>query len=207
MNTTKLHILIIDDHPMVLRGMHAILSSFNNVQIVHDFQSAEQALESKEITLANLIITDIHLPGMDGILFTQRVLHQYPEMKLIAMSTSEDRAHISAMIAAGVHGYISKSCAAEEINEVVRMVMQNELAVKIHGTPEITIPSINTPVITRREKEVLHCIANGLTNKEIASKLFISQNTVDSHRKNLLLKFDVQNTAALITKAAKQGIL
>ena len=104
-------------------------------------------------------------------------------------------------------GYMSKSISAEELKSILYRVMDGEMCFQIPGTGLTHTSQQNDIILTRREKEILACIAQGFTNKELADRLFVSQHTIDSHRKNLLMKFKVQNTAALIAQAAKSGFL
>jgi DNA-binding NarL/FixJ family response regulator len=104
-------------------------------------------------------------------------------------------------------GYMSKSISAEELKSILYRVMDGEMCFQIPGTGLTQTNQQHDIILTRREKEILACIAQGFTNKELADRLFVSQHTIDSHRKNLLMKFKVQNTAALIAQAAKSGFL
>jgi DNA-binding NarL/FixJ family response regulator len=203
--SNTIQIILVDDHPMVLTGLSAIIQVIPSLEVVGQFLSAKDALQFLETNSVDLVITDIHLPEIDGIALCKQVHQQYPKVKIIAMSTFEDRSYISSMIEQGAHGYAGKSTSPEELKEVIDQVMIGEICIKVSGGYAPIHQPSSSPVLTRREKEVLQCLAQGLINKEIATQLFISQHTVDSHRKNLLMKFNVQNTAALIASAAKLG--
>ncbi len=202
-----IHIILVDDHPMVLTGLSAILQSLPNMNIVGQFLSAKEAQQFLEKNIIDLLITDINLPDKNGIILCKEVQSQYPDVKIIAMSTFEDRNYIASMIESGALGYISKSTSPDDLLDVIHKVMLGELCIKLSGSHFHPNILNKKPVLTRREEEVLQCIAEGLTNKEIAEKLIVSQHTIDSHRKNLLMKFEAQNTAALIASAAKLGLV
>lgn len=200
-------LIIIDDHPMVLTGLSAILETIEGFELKGKFLSAETAFEYVLNQQVGLIITDIHLPGMNGIELCKKVLTKYSDIKVVIMSTFEDRSYIRDMIENGAHGYMSKSISAEELKSILYRVMDGEMCFQIPGTGLTQTNQQHDIILTRREKEILACIAQGFTNKELADRLFVSQHTIDSHRKNLLMKFKVQNTAALIAQAAKSGFL
>lgn len=200
-------LIIIDDHPMVLTGLSAILETIEGFELKGKFLSAETAFEYVLNQQVDLIITDIHLPGMNGIELCKKVLTKYSNIKVVIMSTFEDRSYIRDMIENGAHGYMSKSISAEELKSILYRVMDGEICFQIPGTGLTQTNQQHDIILTRREKEILACIAQGFTNKELADRLFVSQHTIDSHRKNLLMKFKVQNTAALIAQAAKSGFL
>ncbi|MBK8685519.1 MAG: response regulator transcription factor [Bacteroidetes bacterium] len=200
-------LIIIDDHPMVLTGLSAILETIADFELKGKFLSAETALEYLTGQKVDLLISDIHLPGINGIELCKQVLLKYPDIKVVIMSTFEDRSYIRDMIENGAHGYMSKSISADELKSILYRVMDGEMCFQIPGTGLTQASQQHDIILTRREKEILSCIAQGFTNKELADRLFVSQHTIDSHRKNLLMKFKVQNTAALIAQAAKSGFL
>jgi two-component system, NarL family, nitrate/nitrite response regulator NarL len=201
----KIKILIVDDHPMVLEGMRSMLAQINFVNINGTASDAYQAIEKIKTAMPDIVITDINMPEISGIELAIKIKNEFPAVKVIAMSTFKERSYISQMIHSGASGYLVKSASKEEIEEAILSVYEGKLYMSL----DINLSSSekqelnNIPVLSSREKEVLQLIADGYTNPQIASKLFISLHTVDSHRKNLLTKFDVNNTAGLIKLAAK----
>ena len=157
----------------------------------------------------DIVITDINMPEVSGIELTMKIRKEFPLVKVIAMSTFKERSYISQMIQHGASGYLVKSASREEIEEAILSVHEGKLYMSL----DISLSAAdkqemnNLPVLSSRETEVLQLIADGLTNPQIASKLFISLHTVDSHRKNLLTKFQVNNTAGLIKLAAKYNMI
>ncbi len=130
-------------------------------------------------------------------------------MHVLGLSTFKQRSYVSQMIANGASGYLIKSAAKEEIEQAITDVMTGKLyfSIDINNTKPETIAEDEVPTLTRREKEILKLIAEGLTTNDIAQKIFVSPYTVDTHRKNLLSKFNVSNTALLIKTAASFGLL
>lgn len=205
----KIKVLVVDDHPMVLEGMRSMLAQINFVSINGTAANAYEAMEQIKKATPDIVITDINMPEISGIELTAKIKKEFPEVKVIAMSTFKERSYISQMIQSGASGYLVKSASKEEIEEAILSVYEGKLYMSL----DINLSAAeqkeieNAPVISSREKEVLELIADGLTNPQIAAKLFISMHTVDSHRKNLLTKFGINNTASLIRLAAKYNMV
>lgn len=205
----KIKVIVVDDHPMVIEGMRAMLQQIPYVELCATATHPFIALEEIEAHQPYLIITDINLPEINGIELTANIKKKYPEIKVIGMSTFNERSYISQMIQSGADGFLVKSASKEEIEKAISYVLDGRmfLSVDVNMNTQERKELNNLPILTRREKEVLLLIAEGLTNPQIAEKLFISLHTVDSHRKSLLEKFDVNNTAMLINKAVRMGVV
>ncbi len=205
----KIRVLVVDDHPMVLEGMQAMLAQIDFLSVTGLARNAYEAIELIRSQNPDIVITDISMPEISGIELTARIRKEYPAIRVIAMSTFNERSLISQMIQQGASGYLLKSASREEIEEAILTVNANKLYMSLNlALNEKEQSEISkSPVLTSREKDVLSLIAEGLTNPQIAEKLFISTYTVDSHRKNLLTKFNVNNTAGLIKLAAKYGLV
>ncbi len=205
----KINIMIVDDHPMVLEGMKSLLNNINYVQIAGMASNAFEAIGILKSHTVEVAIVDINLPDISGIELTKKIKAEYPAVKVLAMSTFKERSYISQMIQNGASGYLVKSAAKEEIEEAILAAYEGKLYLSMDINTIDLGRQLNTPVpaISTREKEVLLLIADGLTNPQIAIKLFISLHTVESHRKNLLTKFNVNNTASLIKLAVKYNIV
>src|SRR5688572_28482495 len=205
----KINILIVDDHPMVLEGLKALLSNFDYITVSGTATNAYDAMSMLKAQPVDIVIADINLPEVSGIELTAKIKKEFPAIKILAMSTFKERSYISQMIRNGASGYLVKSASKEEIEAAILSANEGKLYLSldinsIELNPEIA-PDV--PVVSRREKEVLQLIVDGLTNPQIAEKLFISLHTVDSHRKNLLAKFNVNNTASLIRVAIKNNLV
>lgn len=205
----KIKVIVVDDHPMVIEGMRAMLQQIGFVELCAAANNAFTAIEKVQECSPDLVITDINMPEISGIELTAKLKKEYPQLKVIGMSTFNERSYISQMIQGGADGFLVKSASKEEIEKAISSVIDGQmyLSVDINMNPQEKKALKNQPVLTRREKEVLHLIADGLTNPQIAEKLFISLNTVDTHRKNLLAKFETNNTASLIKLAGKAGMI
>jgi len=201
----KIKVLIVDDHPMVLEGMRSMLAQISFVEIAGTAANAYEAMELIKTASPQIVITDINMPEISGIELALKIKTEFPLVKIIAMSTFKERSYIAQMIQNGASGYLVKSASKEEIEEAILSVHEGKLymSLDINLSTSDKQHLNNIPVLSSREKEVLQLIADGMTNPQIAAKLFLSLHTVDSHRKNLLTKFAVNNTAGLIKLAAK----
>jgi two-component system nitrate/nitrite response regulator NarL len=205
----KINILIVDDHPMVLEGMKALLSNFDYMTVSGTATNAYNAMAMLKVQPVDVVIADINLPEVSGIELTAKIKKEFPAIKVLAMSTFKERSYISQMIKNGASGYLVKSASKEEIEAAILSANEGKLYLSLDINSIDLSPEIapDVPVVSRREKEVLQLIVDGLTNPQIAEKLFISLHTVDSHRKNLLAKFNVNNTASLIRVAIKHNLV
>lgn len=205
----KIKVLVVDDHPMVLEGMRSMLSQISFVELTGVAADAFEAIEKVKQDPPQIVLTDINMPEVSGIELTEKIKKEFPAVKVVAMSTFRERSYISQMIKNGASGYLIKSASREEIEEALLSVHEGKLYMNLDiSMAGIDIQDMaNAPVLSRREAEVLQLISDGLTNPQIAEKLFISLHTVDSHRKNLLTKFGVNNTASLIKMAAKNNLI
>ena len=191
-----------------MEGLKSLLADAEGVQVVGTASNAIDAiafLKSNEVDIAFL---DINLPDISGIDLCKKVKDQFPDVKTLALSTFNERAYVSRMIQNGASGYLIKSSGKEDILEAIAQVQAGGyfMNVQFDQVTPSTAPK-TVPFLTRREKEVLVLIAEGLTNPQIAEQLFVSVTTVNSHRQNLLIKFEVSNTASLIKLAAGLGLI
>jgi two-component system, NarL family, nitrate/nitrite response regulator NarL len=205
----KIRLLVIDDHPMVLEGMKSLLADIEYISLSGTASNAFEAMQMLKDNTVDVAIVDINLPDVNGLDLTKKIKAEYPLVNVLAMSTFKERSYVIQMIQNGASGYLLKSATKEEIEEAIRSAYVGKLYLSLDINSVDVSEKMNKPmpIISSREKEVLKLIADGLTNPQIADKLFISLHTVDSHRKNLLTKFEVSNTASLIKLAAKHSML
>lgn len=204
---TKIKVFITDDHYMVVEGIRSLLQHETTIEWMGHASNAASCLAFLQLQQPDVILMDISMPDRSGIDLCKEVKEKYPGVFVIGLSTFNQQSFISKMIDNGASGYVLKNATKEELIEAIETVAKGKayLSDEVATTLRQTVDK--QPVITRREKEVLELIADGLTNGEIAAQLFISVTTVDSHRKNLLAKFEVKNTAALVKTAAQLNLL
>ena len=150
----------------------------------------------------DVILMDINLPDVSGIDLCKQVLEKYPTIRIIALSSYKQLSFINKMLDNGALGYALKNATKQEILTAIATVKQGKQYLSLEASEMVkNSKADDMPILTRREKEVLELIANGLTNAEMAAQLSVSPTTIDTHRKHLLEKFDAKNTAILIKKA------
>lgn len=203
----KLKLFIVDDHYMVIEGIRSLLQNEKEIEWMGHSTNAASCLAFLKQQSPDVILMDVNLPDMSGTELCKEVKQQYPAIHILGLSTFNQQPVIQNMIDNGASGYVLKNATREELLEAVSSVMQGKTYFSFEASLSLRNPADGSPIITRREKEVLAMIAEGLTNAEIAAKLFISIPTVNTHRKSLLEKFDAKNTAILIGKALKQGMI
>jgi DNA-binding NarL/FixJ family response regulator len=201
---------LIDDHPMVLAGIQSLLANSAVVEISGTATDGYRALEALRDSDAEVALTDINLGDMNGIELCSMLKKVKPGLKILGLSTFKERSYITRMLEAGASGYLLKNATREELEEGITAAWRGRMFMSAEVTEVMTSPAARSsplPLLTAREKEVLALIAEGMTNQEIAAKLFVSPLTVDSHRKNLLAKFEVKNTAQMVKVALEHRLL
>lgn len=197
-----IRVFITDDHYMVVEGIRSLLQHEKNIEWMGHAMNAVSCLAFLQQQLPDVIFMDINLPDKSGIDLCKEVKEKYPAIHVVGLSSFNQQSYIQKMVDNGASGYVLKNATREELIEAIEAVMAGNRFLSTEAAATVKKKeNSETPVITRREKEVLVLIADGLTNTEIAEKLFISTTTVDTHRKNLLAKFEVRNTATLIRMA------
>lgn len=202
-------IFIVDDHYMVIEGIRSLLQNVDCIEWAGHATNAASCLAFLRRQTPDVILMDINLPDKNGIDLCKEVKDLYPQIRVLGLSTFSQHSFIEKIIANGASGYLLKNATQEELVEGIQAVIAGKQYLSFDAVQAMKKPDWpeGIPLITRREKEVLVLIAEGLTNAEIAEKIFVSSTTVDSHRKNLLAKFEAKNTASLIKMAALAGLV
>jgi len=213
---TNVKIALADDHKIVRDGIKTMLESQPEIDVVVEASNGNEILEKIEDTLVDLVIMDISMPEKDGIEATKELKNRYPNVKVLALTMSNDDLHIRQMIQAGASGYVMKSAGRKELKEAIETIMSGQHYFSDEATQSIMMDLVKgkgkstTPDavhITDRELEILELIVQEYTNQEIAEKLFISSRTVDAHRRNLLQKTGARNTAGLVKYAFQHNLI
>lgn len=203
-------ILIVDDHEIFRFGIKSILEKMEQYQVVGEAANGAIAIEMVQHLRPDIVLLDLHMPYLDGVLACRQILNLIPSIKIVALSMEEDKQYIEAMVEAGSHGYVLKNASPAELDEALTKIYQHTIYLspsvrarltakrKPHRVSKPRSPVKKIVKLSKRELEILQYIAEEMTNKEIASKLFLSPRTVDTHRRNLLQKLKVKNTAGLV---------
>ena len=210
----KIKILIADDHTMFLQGIISLLEQESHIEIVGKAINGIEALEVIQKQTIDLLILDISMPEMDGIELSKIVKKKYPAIKILIVSTHSNVSIISRLIRIGVNGYLLKNAEKAELLQAINTIADgtdyfSEETEEKHLSNNLRIEKqVSTLTeLSSREKEILVLIAHEYNTAEIAEKTFISLNTVNTHRKNLLSKLNAKNTAGLVKYAVENGLV
>lgn len=200
----NIRVIIIDDHPIVLQGFSHILQSEEHIELLDAFTSAKEGIAFLQERPVDVVLLDINMPDMNGIEACEKISKSHPHTKVIAISNNNENSIIQRMLQSGASGYILKNASADELVQCIRNAVAGRTALSkdVKGILQ-SAKSGSLPKITRRETEILQLLAQGLTSPEIAEKMFVSPLTIETHRRNLIQKFNVSNSAALIHKATE----
>ncbi|KQC30883.1 response regulator transcription factor [Flagellimonas eckloniae] len=206
-----IRVCIVDDHKMVIEGFQLLLKDEDGIAVVGHALNAEVALETMQEIAPDVILLDINMPGMNGIDACKSLVKLIPNIKIIAITMHKESSLIKMMLGNGAKGYVLKNAGKDELVEAIRTVYKGKMYLD-DVSNEVIINTLSDkkkgnasnglfPKLSRREKEVLNLILNEHTTQEIADKLFISFGTVETHRRNMLIKTGTRNTAGLVRVA------
>ena len=206
-------LILVDDQSMMLDGVEALLSTVPSVRVVGRCTTGKEALELAAALKPDLVLMDVNMPGMDGIEATKRLLKVSPESRVLILSMYGHKEFVLEVMEAGAFGYLLKNAGKEELKAALAAVAQGtryvapELAKLISQGDRFKDRrgETNYDVLSKRELQVVKLILQERTMNEIAETLFISIDTVESHRRNILHKLDVRNTAGLVKYAMERG--
>ncbi len=212
----KVRVCLIDDHEMVRRGVRSFLETQPWLIVVGEAASGEEARNLVAEHAPDIVLLDLLMPGIGGIEATRQIKATSPSTQVIALTSSEDEAHILAVISAGASAYVLKSVGPRELAATIRRVAEGEvvlesriaaLMVRAMQKGEVSQPPSPAANLTERELEVLRLIAGGLTNGEIAGRLFLSEKTVKTHVSNILSKLHLADRTQAAIFAWREGLL
>lgn len=207
-----IRVMIADDHNMFVEGIESILGGQAHIRVVAKCHSGPEVFDLLKVHETDVLLLDINLPGMNGIEVCQRLSKERPDVKVLALSMHNEESFVSEILKYGARGYILKNTGKKELITAIEKVCQGNSFFSEAVTETIMKSLVNQragqkkssailPKISRREKDVLDLIVKEHTTQEIADKLFISLKTVESHRRSLLTKLNVRNTAGLVRVA------
>ena len=210
-NMKDVKIVLVDDHALFRNGLKGLLSMREGYCVAGEAGDGQEFLDMLLTTEADVVFMDISMPNVSGEEATRKALALRPDLKVITLSMFGDENYYTRMVEAGAKGFLLKDSSIEEVFEAVDAVMAggdyfspsllSSMSNRLHGTEH------SSDELSAREIEILLCICRGLSNQEIADKLFISKRTVDAHRANILEKTKSKNTASLVVYAIKNGLV
>ena len=210
------NILLADDHTIVRQGLRAILQSEPHFRLVGEASDGIEAVRLAERLKPDVLITDVMMPGLNGLEVTRQVARSLPNTRIIILSMYTNDAYVIEALKNGALGYVLKDSQASDLIQAIKEVINgnrylspplSERALELYMQKLESVPEDPYDLLTTREREVLQMVAEGRTSSEIANRLFISPRTAEGHRANLMRKLGLQNNADLIRYALKRGIL
>jgi two-component system, NarL family, nitrate/nitrite response regulator NarL len=212
-----IRLLLADDHTLFRKGLASLLEKEPGFEVIGEAQDGAEAIRKAQADKPDLVLMDIHMPGVNGLEATRQITNALPATRVVMLTISEEDKDLFEAIKCGAHGYLSKKVEPEKLRELIEGVFRGEAplsgatAAKIlkEFAAQASKDSETTAVsdLTPREKEVLQLLAAGLTNKEIGIRLDIAENTVKNHLKNILAKLHLQNRVQAATLAIQKGML
>lgn len=210
------NILLADDHNIVRQGLRALLQSEPHFRLVGEASDGIEAVRLADRLKPDVLITDLMMPGLNGLEVTRQVTKLLPQIRVIILSMYTNDAYVLEALKNGALGYVLKDSQAADLIQAVKEVIAgnrylspplSERALELYLQKVESVPDDPYELLTTREREVLQLVAEGRTSSEIATRLFISPRTAEGHRANLMRKLGLQNNADLIRFALKRGIL
>ncbi|MCD7969236.1 MAG: response regulator transcription factor [Alistipes sp.] len=216
MERTQNRVILVDDHSLFRRGLKGLLTASGTCTIVAEAADGQQFLDLLDHTPADVVLLDIDMPRLNGIQAAEQALARIPDLKIITLSMHGEDQYYFRMVGLGVKGFLLKNSEIDEVLSAINTVSRGgsyfsqELLQNLVGslkTSRIPETEKDTDTLSEREREILLLICQGLSNHEIADKLFISKRTVDKHRANILDKTNCRNTANLVVYAIKNSLV
>jgi len=208
-------IFLADDHEVMREGLCALLRKYPEIEVVGQAADGRSTIKMVRELLPDIVIMDIGMPNLNGVEATRRIVHEFPNIKVMALSTHSDRLMVAKMLEAGASGYMLKESAFSELINGINAIEQN----KTYLCPQVANVVLNDyvnllsdpkrvkgDVLTKREREVLQLVAEGLTSKAIAAELNVSVKTIDSHREHIMKKLGIRSIARLTKYAIRGGL-
>lgn len=207
-------LLIADDHQVLIQGLVELLNGLTHIQVTHTASNGQEVLDILGKNSIDVILLDINMPIMNGLDACKKITQKYPQTKVLALTTLNKGSFIQQMLKNGASGYLLKNTSQDELITAIETVYRGETFLN-DQTNKILLNSLMNqkpneafiPTLTRREKEVLDLIAKEMTTTEMSKELHISLNTIETHRRNLIQKFNVRNSVGLVREAMLKGII
>lgn len=213
----SIRVLIADDHKIMLAGLCSLLEKQTDFEVVGEADNGRKAVQMAQEKKPDVVVMDVSMPDLNGIEATTQIIESLPETRVIALSMHSDKRFVMGMLRAGASGYLLKDCASQELANAIVQVAGG----KKYLSPEITGVVIDDFLLGRgsseevataasqlspREREVLQLIAEGWSTKQIASHLYVSIKTIETHRRQIMKKLDLHSIADLTKYAIREGL-
>ena len=204
----QIKVLIADDHPLIIAGIRRTIDHVDDMEVVGEARTGSEIMQLIERRMPDLVLMDLKMPGSSGIETVQRIRQRWPEIKIVVLSASDDRATIDAALHAGAAAYVLKSAHTIDIPSVLRQAWSGAIF-HAPATPPLPVGESTSPLrpaLTERERSILSAVASGMTTAAISRDLWISEHTIKFHLTNIYRKLGVANRAGAVRYALEHGI-
>jgi DNA-binding NarL/FixJ family response regulator len=216
MSTRPIQVLIADDQPLVREGLRRVVSQSDGLEVVADVEDGQQAVDTARALQPDVVVMDIRMPVLDGLAATEQIVGEIPAIRVLVLTTFDLDEYVFRALRAGASGFVLKDTPLDELVSAIKLVAAGEALLAPRITRKVierfasrtsTLGSDATPLpdLTAREREVLRLIVRGLANIEIASQLYISEATVKTHVRSMLLKLGLRDRTQLVIAAYESG--
>ena len=214
----KLKVIIVDDHALFRRGLEMVLENESDIEVVGEATDGQQAVDRTSELMPDVVLMDVRMPRRSGIEATQRIKELMPHVKIVVLTNSDEEADLYEAIKAGASGYLLKEISSEEVADAIRSVVQghsrispamaSKLLTEFQAMSKRTDDRqpLAPPKLTERELQILRLVAKGLGNRDIAQQLFISENTVKNHIRNILEKLQLHSRMEAVIYAVREKL-
>ena len=202
-----IRVAIVDDHKILTDGLQVLISASGLAIVTGVAHSAAECRASLGFWKPDVLLLDVSLPDISGVDFCKEIKKEYPQIRVLALSTHNEYSIVRQMLDNGASGYLIKNAMTEEVLAGIKAVAAGNTFLCHEINIMMKRPKETHIWISQREQEVLKLVAEGMTNSEIAEQIFLSPETIKSYRKNLLLKLDAKNTAVLVRIALEQKLI
>ena len=215
----RLRVMVVDDHALFRRGLEMVLGNEPDLELVGEASDVLEAIEKAQETMPDVVLMDVRMPKRSGIEATAQIKELLPHVKILMLTISDEEADLYDAIKAGASGYLLKEIPIEEVSDAIRSVwagqsrispsMASKLLTEFAAISKATEerPQMPAPRLTEREMEVLKLVAQGLNNRDIAKKLYISENTVKNHIRNILEKLHLHSRMEAVVYAVREKMI
>jgi DNA-binding NarL/FixJ family response regulator len=204
-------ILLVDDHAVVRSGLSKFLLVNKDMKLVGEASDGDEAVQKTSLYRPDVVLMDLMMPGMDGITATRQIRQKYPSVKIIALTSFAEPNIVQGALQAGAIGYLQKNVTAKELARAIHSACEGKMTLSSEATQVLAYcvaqPQIDGARLTERERDVLKCMLDGLNNKEIAAKLFVSLGTVKFHVSNIFQKLGVDRRVEAVKLAIEQKLV
>jgi two-component system response regulator NreC len=213
----SIRVLLVDDHTLVRQGIHALLQRHSDIDVVGEASDGREAIEKADVLEPDVIVMDVSMPSVGGIEATRQIIRQKPAAKVLVLSRHEDVSYVRSLLQAGASGYVSKKAVADELAVAIQTVYAGKVYLHSSVAKALTEDYVqllrreqnDDPYerLTEREREILHLLAEGCSNRQMADQLYLAPKTIMNHKKNIMVKLGINSTIRLMKYAIDKGLV